>query len=346
VAFAGAAQAEGLYTYALIDGGIASTRISGPSATNYPSPISKTEFVTGGYAPTFAGMTYEKGLSGGYTVGGKIEQGFLLSADNNGHNYGFGNGDILNREANIYLKSGTGTFVVGRQPNTAFKTVLLGDPRSGSNYGSSLSIIDITQGLSTVDDAALTFVSAPMSGFTGTVEWVPESKSAATGNLKSGSRASLHYGGGNLNAGVAVYTDTKYTSATATSNATGSIASAAYKLSDLTLKGIYASQKTASTASSVNTQGFGGAYAVNADTTIDAGIYSSSGGGLKLNTTAVGVQYKLNKELTLYAQYADVQNKGSVTAASNFTWYTVLTDSLAASQAAKTLNVGLLLALF
>ena len=66
-------QAEGLYTYALIDGGIASTKISGSAPL--PTPAKKSEFVTGGYAPTFVGMTYEKAASGGLTVGGKLEQG-------------------------------------------------------------------------------------------------------------------------------------------------------------------------------------------------------------------------------------------------------------------------------
>jgi len=337
------AQAEGLYTYALIDAGIASTKISG---LNPPATPSKTEFVTGGYAPTFAGMTYEKGLAGGLTVGGKLEQGFLLSADSNGKNYGFGNGDILNREANIYIKSTAGTFIFGRQPNAAFKTVLLGDPRSGSNYGSSLSIINIQQGLSTVDDAALTYISTPMGGITGTLEWVPESKAATTGNLKSGNRASVQYAGSAMNIGLATYTDTKYTSSTATANASGNIASATYKISAATLKGIYATQKTTPSSSSVNTQGFGGAYELTGSTTLDAGLYSSSGGTIKLSTSAMGVQHKLTKELSLYAQYANVQNKGTSSTYSNFTWTTVFQNTVGVSQTAKTLNAGLLLALF
>jgi hypothetical protein len=346
-----ASHAEGLYTYALIDGGIASTRITGAAPT-----ASKTEFVTGGYAPTFVGLTYEKAAEGGLTVGGKLEQGFLIAPPSgSGSRYWFGNGDLFNREANIYIKSDYGTFVAGTQPNFAFKTVLLGEPRSGSNYGSALAMIDIAGGLSTVDDAALSYTSNAINGVTLAAQYVPETKSQISGgyNVKTGTRLTASYSQGPLSAGVAVYDSTIFADATstpATTKASGTIASGAYKLGDFTLKGIYAGQKTASGAASLNTTGFGGSYALTAKTTLDAGLYSTtqSGGSLKVNTTGLGVQQKLTKTLTLYGQYAKVDNKSSAANSGfiNFAGPTVLTDALAKGQSANTLNIGLLLALF
>ncbi len=54
------AHAEGISFYALLDGGIAHTSIKGTSTT-----ASETEFVTGGFAPNFVGLTGEKKLDKG-----------------------------------------------------------------------------------------------------------------------------------------------------------------------------------------------------------------------------------------------------------------------------------------
>jgi hypothetical protein len=262
---------------------------------------------------------------------------------------------LLNREANIYIKSAAGTFVVGTQPNFAFKTVLLGEPRAGANFGSALAMIDIKGNLSTVDDAALSFTSAPVNNVTFGVQYVPETKSAKSCDtcydVKTGTRATLNYASGPLSAGVALYNNTSFTSTTspsATTKGSGSIASAAYKLGAATLKGLYASQKTATNGVSLNTTGVGGAYALSAETTLDAGLYTSSGGTYKSTATGLGVQQKLTKELTLYGQLAKVDNKssGADLAFINFAGPTILTNGLSKGQSANTLNVGLLLALF
>jgi hypothetical protein len=340
-------QAEGLYTYALIDAGIASTSITGSGTTG-----SKTEFVTGGYAPTFAGLTYEKAVDGGLTVGAKLEQGFLIApVPGSNSRYWFGNGDLLNREANLYIKSAAGTFVVGTQPNIAFKTVLLGEPRAGSNFGSALAMIDIAGDLGTVDDAAISYTSPSLNGLTVAGQYVPQTKSAATAggtDVKSGSRFSVAYSFGNLNMGLATYSSEILGQ---TNKASGTILSANYKMGDLTLKGLSVSQKTATTyaSSAMTTTGIGGSYALSGKTTLDVGSYksSSSAGGLSVNTVGAGAQYKLTKDLTLYGQYAKVDNKSTTGGAFiNFAGPTVLTDNLSAGQSATTTNAGLLYAFF
>jgi hypothetical protein len=187
------------------------------------------------------------------------------------------------------------------------------------------------------------------------VQYVPETKTAKSCvtcyDVKTGTRATVAYANGPLSAGVAIYDNTLFTSTTspsATTKASGSIASAAYKLGAMTFKGLYASQKTSSSGTSINTTGVGGAYALTGETTLDLGLYTSSGGTYKSTATGLGVQQKLTKELTLYGQLAKVDNKstGSDTAFINFAGPTILTNLMDKGQSANTLNVGLLLALF
>lgn len=337
------AQAEGLSFYALLDASIAHSSISGAGA---PSPSSKTEFVTGGYAPNFAGISYEKGIAGGMTGGFKLEQGFLLSSPpTGGSHYAFGNGDLFNRQANVFLKGSKGTLTLGTQPNIAFNAVLLGDPRFASNYGSSLAAIDISGELNTVDNASLSYASPAFSGLTLAAQYVPESRTAA-GEVKSGNRMSLNYGGEKLSAALATYSS-EINGRTVKN--TGTVLAASYKLGLVTLKGIAADQKTATfTSSALKTTGFGGAYAVNPETTLDFGYYKSksSANNYDMPTIAAGVQYKIMKDLTLYGQYAKVDNKGTASTPYNFTWTTIFTGNISTGQTASTTNVGLLYSFF
>jgi predicted porin len=335
------AYADGPSFYALVDGGFASSSISGPGK---PNPSSKTEFVTGGYAPTFAGLKYEIPAEGGIVAGIQLEQGFLLEPNpNDGSHYAFGtNEGLLNRQANIYVKTDYGNVVLGTQPNLAFQTVLLGDARFGSNYGSSLAMIDIAGGVPTVDIASLRYTSPSLAGFTLAAQYVPESQSAI-GDISHGIRASVNYKMDDFTAALAYY-DSSIIGVSQASY--GTILSANYKFQPFTLKGIYANQKTAEYwSSSLTTAGVGGAIPVGAKATVDVGYYRSQSdvGSLKTNTYAAGIQYKLTKNLSAYGQVARVDNSsGTAAAPFNFTWVTVFTDSLTAGQSATTVNIGLL----
>ncbi len=364
------AHAEGPSFYALIDGGVASSSVSG-SGKNLGS--SKTEFVTGGYAPTFAGMKYEKPIEGGLTVGAQLEQGFLLTPDNTGDRWAFGNGNILNRQANLYLKSSMGTVVVGTQPNIAFNTVLLGDPRFGSNYGSSLAMIDIAGKLNTVDDASISYTAPTFSGLTLAGQIVSQSKTTAapsgTGygqgpsgsGINHGARASATYTYEKFTGGLAYYSsaipgtiNSDATKSISASTNSGTILALTYKLEPVTLKFIGADQKVSydnspSSSYKVKTWGLGAVYAMGSKTTFDAGYYESNFDGTDTKTTtyAAGVQYKLTSNISAYGQLAKVDSKGSASFVPwNFTWYTVQGVGMAAGQSASTANIGLLFSFF
>ena len=179
------AHADGISFYALIDGGMAATSIRGAGGTG------RTEFVTGGYAPNFAGMTGEKSLGSGLKGGFNVEQGFLLNKNpTTDSRYFFGPDSLANRQANVFLSGGYGTVKLGTQANIAFKSVLLGDARFGSNYGSSLASIVIDGGLGTVDTSALSYTSPVLSGFTLAASLVSSQRDTGSPNVKSGSRVS------------------------------------------------------------------------------------------------------------------------------------------------------------
>ena len=333
------AYADGPSFYALIDGGMASSKISGGVAAS----ASKSEFITGGVVPTFAGLKFEKTVAN-LTVGVQLEQGFTLNTPTGSSYYFFSNGgELLNRQKNIYIKSSAGNFVMGVQPNLAFKTVLMGDPRGGSNFGSSLAMIDANGGLGTVDYASFSYTSPTMSGFTLAGQYVPESRTAV-GEIKTGSRASATYASGDLTLGLATYTS----QVVAKKDSSGNILSANYKLGSLTLKGITASQKTDTFTAALSTTGVGGSYALNDKTSLDAGYYKSTSNtrNFKVDTIAAGAYYNLTKELQFYGQYAFLNNKGSSTSAWNFAGPSIITGDLAAGQKAKTLNVGLIFSYF
>lgn len=338
------AHAEGISFYALLDGGIAHTSISGAGTT-----ASQTEFVTGGFAPNFVGVTGEKSLDKGFSAGFKLEQGFLLNnarqnqSTPSNSRFFFGDDSAFNRQANLYVKNSSGTLAVGTQPNIAFNSVLMADPRSGSNFGSSLAAVVLTGGLGTIDNGSVSLTSAPMSGLTLAAQYVP--KENATATTDNGSRLSAVYTTGNLGATVATYTN-KSTSATPDSS--GTVLGATYKFGSFTAKALNLSQKNAETVS-LKTNGLGGSYALSAETSLDFGTFKSTKTNYSMSTQAVGVYHKFLKDLTIYGQYASVKNNGASGAKNtpyNFAPPTIITGDVTAGQTANTLNVGFLYSFF
>lgn len=328
------AFADGPYFYALVDGGMASSKITSGSTSS-----SKTEFVTGGVVPTFVGMKLDKTMDG-ITVGVALEQGFTLNTPGNSY-YFFGNGDIFNRQKNIFVKSAAGTVVLGVQSNIAFGNVLMGDPRGGSNYGSALAMIDGNGGLGTVDNASISYTAPTLSGLTFAGQYVPESKSGSG----KGSRLVASYAAGDVKLGVSTYKD----EVTSKKDSTGTIFSGNYKMGSLTLKGISASQKSDSFTAALNTTGFGGEYALTSKLSFDAGFYNakSTVGTFKVDTSAAGLYYGITKDLKFYSQYAVVQNKGRSNGVGwNFAGPTLFPYAFNAGQKASTFNAGLILSYF
>ncbi len=338
------AAADGFSFYGLIDGGMVSTKIKGGVSSG------KTEFVTGGYAPNFVGLTAQKSLASGLKGGIQLEQGFLLNNNpcatactNPNSRFWFGDDSIANRRANAYVEGSFGTVRFGTQGNIAFNSILMTDPRFGSNYGSALASVDIDGGLGTIDNSALSYTSPTYSGFTGAISKVATQRTNLAGAITSGYRLAGTYKMNDFGATIATYTNNSSTAP----EANGHILGGTYKFGAFTLKGLYVKQKTAA-LNALKTTGIGGAYDVSADLTLDAGYYTSkdSAPNYKTKTIGIGAQYKIIKDLSLYAQYGKVTNDGTFLSAFNFAGPTIQAFQIGAGQSATTLNVGMLFGFF
>jgi predicted porin len=365
-----AAHAEGFYFYALVDGGAASTKVSG--GTTVANIGTTTEFVTGGYAPTFAGIKGEKSMDG-VTGGFQLEQGFLLNpgqqtgsaTGNTNNNYwGFGaTNSLFNREANLYLSGDFGKIKFGTTANIAFSSVLAVDPRGGSSFASGLAGVSVDGPLSSVDVGAINYTTPTVNGFTAGFTFVPDSvagtNNTSNGSNNSGARGAVTYSANGFLATLASFED--HTSGNIGDR--GTVGGLSYKLGSTTFKLLAANEKS-STFQALNTTGIGGNYAFNAKTVADIGVYSTqdSNTNYKSNTFGFGLQYELFKGLKAYGQYANVKNDSgsSVTVGGGYNFESYIggpnatglagssnsMPSLAAGQTAQTINFGLLYAFF
>jgi len=337
------AQAQGLSFYALLDGGIANTKVSG--GVTQPG---KTEFVTGGYAPTFAGIKGEKSLGSGYAGGFQLEQGFLLNPDSSKPWFFSDTKGLFNRRANVYVKSSAGTLTLGTQGNAFFSSLLSVEPRAGSNFGSSLATIagDGQSYMGTVDKGAVSYASPVMSGVSVTAQYLPANVST---DVKSGHRFGVNYAKDSLTLTAATYTtDIAATAPAVDYTRTGALAGGAYKLGDFTLKGMWVKQTTQG-FSNLKTTGVGGLYQLTPALGIDLGVYESkdAAAGYQASTVGTGVQYQFIKDLTAYAQYSNVKNKGTIAAAYNFAPpMAVDNGTLGVGQTGSTISLGLLYGFF
>ncbi len=341
------AAADGFNFYGLIDGGTATTKITGAGGS------SRSEFVTGGYAPNFVGMTGQKSLSSGLKGGFQLEQGFLLNNNpcagpggctNSNSRFWFGDDSAFNRSANVYVEGSFGTVRFGTQGNIAFAPLLMIDPRFASNYGSSLAAIDIDGGLGTRDNSALSYTSPSYSGFSGAISTVASQRTNLTGTITSGYRLAGTYKMNNFGATAAYYKNNPAVGR----DADGTIMGATYKINAFTLKGMYVKQDNGGALRALKTTGFGGAYDATPELTLDAGIYTSkdTAARYKQKTLGFGAQYKIIKDLSLYAQYASVKNDGTALASFNFAGPTIQAFQITSGQKATTINVGALFAFF
>jgi len=368
-----AADESPFYFYGLLDGGLASVSIKGGSSS---TDGTTSAFVTGGYAPNFVGMSGTKSLDG-YKAGFQLEQGFLLNPSSSTDNWGYGaTNSLFNRQANLFISGDFGKLTVGTLPNIAFNSVLAVDPRAGANFGSALQSVSADGPLSTIDVGALNYTTPSMFGLTASTTYVPDSTAGSVNNTKNGSttsgyRASVNYAASGLTATVAYFANNDL----GTVAAKGTIAGATYTMGNLTLKVIGASEYSNGNISpnifdALNTVGLGGKYSLTAKTVLDLGVYQDkdSRKGYQMNTFAFGIQQELFKDLKVYGQFADSQNKGTLASNQtnagnyNFTSYinpnsftvggngtghgTILNNGITNGQTAQSINFGLLYSFF
>ena len=358
-----AADESPYYFYGLLDGGLASVSIKGGSTAQDGTT---TAFVTGGYAPNFVGVKGTKSQDG-YTAGFQIEQGFLLNPSSTTSDWGYGaTNSLFNRQANLFVGGQFGKLTLGTQPNIAFNSVLAADPRAGSNFGSALQSVSADGPLSTIDVGALNYTTPTFVGLTASTTVVPSTNqglyNTSNGSYSSGYRANVNYSGFGATATAAYFANNN----TGYLASKGTILGATYKAGPATAKVLAVSEYTSGTFDALNTVGIGGTYAITGKTVADFGVYQAKDTKInyQMNTVAIGIQQELFKDLKVYGQIANTQDKGTSTpnfkGNYNFTSFIPaeaynttstgnaanLPASLATGQTAQTINIGLLYAFF
>jgi hypothetical protein len=360
--------------YALLDGGISTTKITGGGTATTGTT---TEFNTGNLAPNFIGITGSKTV-GEITAGYKLEEGFLLSNANSTNTSAFGptgpSNNLFNRQANLFVSGDFGKFSLGTVTDSVFEGLLATDPLATS-YGSAVQGILGTGGGSIVS-GAVRFDTAKVNGFSASITYKTATSGGSagsnSGNLGTGTRISGIYSNNGLtataghwidNASGAAFSSTNTynlttgaaTSVTPTTITSGQLDSGtygglAYNTGKLTLNGNYMrvtqNETYQESTGSLNVTGLGGSYAIDAKNNIGLAFHTYKDGGT-LNGTNVSAiaalyTYEFIPGMKVYGLYSSI--KDSSTGTSAFGYYTggnTVAGSLLANQTAQIISAGL-----
>jgi len=358
--------------YALLDGGVTSTKITGGGvATNGTT----TEFNTGNLAPNFFGITASKkvdGLEAGY----KLEEGFLLS-DASTNTSAFGptgpSNKLFNRQANLFVAGDFGKFSLGTVTDSVFDGLLATDPLNTS-YGSAVQGILGTGGGSIVT-GALRYDTAKYNGFSASVTYKTSTSGATNGSNNgstgTGTRISALYQANGLTASLGHWLDngTGTTSTATTYNITtgvattnvptnaitgqadsGSYGGLAYSFGKLTVNGNYMrvtqNETLQESTGSLNVTGLGGSYAIDSKSNIGIAFHTYKDGGTLngTNVSAVAALYTYEFIPGMKAYGLLTSLKDSSTGTSAFGYYTggnSNAGALLANQTAQIMSIGL-----
>lgn len=304
------AQSE-LSLYGTLDTGVLSSQLPNLRAN---------EQLTGGYLPNFWGVKGSEDLGGGLKALFQLESGFNLS--NGAHGQFPPSTSFFNRQANIALSSGLGTFKVGQQNNVAFLSMVAVDPRAGSNLGSILQYWVMGNG-STSDSNAVSYTSPDLAGLTLRGEYA-FGNVAGNNSAGSGTRFGAVYRKDSLVLAMGTYAQKDPNTGSQTNK--GQIWGGGYQWGALTLKADLArfsggyqvgpgGTTSPSRTGDLNAYGIGGRYEVTPLTTLDVAYYSVKDPGnttrIKAQSLAVGAYHRLSKTLMLYAQVVTINNQGS-----------------------------------
>jgi hypothetical protein len=303
--------------YALLDGGVTSTNISGGSANTGHT----TEFNTGNLAPNFFGITGTKKLDG-LEAGFVLEEGFNLNSSQTGLDTsvmgptGLSN-SMFNRKANLYVAGNFGKVSVGTVSNAVFEGLLATDPRATS-YASAVQPALFAGGAS-IDTGAIRYDSKNINGFTGSATYKFAMNSGSTVEAPysaggAGYRVAGLYTKGNVTGALGYWSDNKTTGSGKADS--GTFVGAAYKLGSVTLNGLYMHETSTNSFSesygSLNTYGLGGSYALTPKTVATLGAYNSKDGGNQNgeNITSYGLllTHEFMPGMKLYADLASIKD--------------------------------------
>jgi predicted porin len=273
------------------------------SGSNSGSAIAMTD---SGIGPSEFGI---KGTKANFD----LESG--ISVANGG--LGNGTGNFFGRQTWVGLSGNFGDVRLGEQFSPFFMSLFDSDPRSFSEFGSSLSIFgDNALFSGAVSANAIIYTSPELSGLQGSAMIA---LGGVAGNFQAGRQwaASIKYDHGPLMLNAAIFDGNSGGTPTpvpSTLQLEGRTLGVAYRFGSLTAKASFINYKVAGSFNN-NVYSAGLDYHVLPDVDLNGGVYVTSDRNDTTNHSlmaAVGADYFLSPTTALYAQVGIVDNHGAM----------------------------------
>jgi predicted porin len=300
--------------YGTVDGGLLYTSKT-PNAVTGQNAGSQFSMIDSGLSASQFGLKGNEDLGGGLKASFELESG--ISIANGGYNDS--NGNLFGRQAWVALSDERfGEVKVGLQYSPFFLAIYDSDPRDLSQFGSGLITYADNVILTGIFNAnAVSYTSPKIAGFQGSmmVALGGEAGDFQAGRQYSGSLKYEHAG---LMVNASIYDGnaggTADTPVPTTVAFEGRTLGAAYRFGALTAKASFVNYKVAG-AFNANVYGGGLDYLARPDLDINGGVWVTSDRDNSTNHSvmgAVGANYLVSRETTLYAQFGMVNNHGSM----------------------------------
>jgi len=340
----GVAAAQSVTAYGTLDVGLTSANryTAGGSATSGSQAAAAgtlTSMNSGGIAPSVFGFKGTEDLGGGLKASFALES-HLNSDAGSKETLSTGSNGLFARQANLSLSSASlGTLTLGRQFTPAVLAFAATDPRGLRESYSGLAIFGATAPTTNTTSHAGIFAS-------NAVAYNISSGAFSFGALHgfgetagdSGKNTIESFG---LTYAGPVTVSAGYETSNNLSNSSGDTEKytlgAGYKFGALNVKATSIQYKVKSSGAKTEIFGFGGEYAVSANSNLTAGFYhgKAKATGGKADSFVTSYEYSLSKRTTAYVQYALVDQGATATSANILGQYTV------ADKQATAFNIGL-----
>ncbi|KWE18337.1 porin [Burkholderia cepacia] len=298
--------------YGIVDGGLLYTSKT-LSATTGVNAGKQFSMIDSGITPSQFGLTGTEDLGGGWKARFKLESG--ISMANGGFNNS--NGNEFGRQAWVALGSSQyGELKAGLQFSPLFTAIFETDARGYSMFGSGLvTYLENVLATSVFNANAISYTSPNLGGFEGSAMLALGGKA---GDFQAGRQYSMSakYENGPFLIDAAFYDGntggTVQTVPPSTLALVGRMVGLSYRFGALTAKAAFVNYKVAGTFNDYIYSG-GLQYVVDPQFSVDGGVYWTTDRNDTKNHSilgALGVQYFVSKETTLYAQAGVVNNHG------------------------------------
>lgn len=299
--------------YGIVDGGLLYTNKTLDLKTG-GNAGRQFSMVDSGLTPSEFGLTGSEDLGGGLKAKFKLESG--ISVATGGFNNS--NGNMFGRQAWVSLAGNYGEFKMGLQFSPLFTAVQATDARGYSMFGSGLvTYADNVSGTSVFNSNAVSYTTPEFGGFQASAMYALGGKA---GDFQAGRQysASMTYRRGPLIVDMAYYNGnaggTVNTPIPSTLAFVGRTIGVSYSLGTLTGSASVVNYKVAGSFNNY-VYSAGLQYFVEPQLALDGGIYwtrDQNESGNHSILSAVGAQYFLSKQTTLYAQLGFVNNHGKM----------------------------------